>query len=155
MEALRAKKGVPFIRRRSGGGTVYHVSSTFLKAKPAADLHGKDLGNVNFSIHLPRDEFDRHETAQVVLRAIRSLGIDANVNERNDICIKKEKVSGSAYKIANKRAYHHGTMLVSTQLNTLGKLLHTDKVPLDIGSFVLLLAEQKSGHDGDEGGGLC
>lgn len=26
-EALRAKPDIPFIRRRSGGGTVYHVSS--------------------------------------------------------------------------------------------------------------------------------
>jgi hypothetical protein len=32
-------------------------------------------------------------------------------------------VSGSAYKIVNNRAYHHGTMLISTQLDTLGDLL--------------------------------
>jgi hypothetical protein len=32
-------------------------------------------------------------------------------------------VSGSAYKIVNSRAYHHGTMLISTQLDTLGDLL--------------------------------
>jgi len=36
-------------------------------------------------------------------------------------------VSGSAYKIANNRAYHHGTMLISTRLDTLGDLLHTNK----------------------------
>ena len=37
-------------------------------------------------------------------------------------------VSGSAYKIVNKRAYHHGTMLISSELGTLGKLLHSNKV---------------------------
>lgn len=37
-------------------------------------------------------------------------------------------VSGSAYKIVNKRAYHHGTMLISTRLDTLGDLLRSDKV---------------------------
>ena len=37
-------------------------------------------------------------------------------------------VSGSAYKIVNNRAYHHGTMLISTELHTLGDLLRTSKV---------------------------
>ena len=83
----------------------------------------QDLGNTNFSIHLPRTSFDRHATARTVLDAVRSLSIDANVNERNDICVGKEKVSGSAYKIVNNRAYHHGTMLISSRLDTLGELL--------------------------------
>ncbi|KAF9266169.1 Lipoyltransferase and lipoate-protein ligase [Marasmius fiardii PR-910] len=114
-DVLRARRSIPFVRRRSGGGTVYH-----------------DLGNTNFSIHLPRGSFDRHATAQVVLRAVRSLGIDANVNDRNDICIFNSScfllyVSGSAYRIVNKRAYHHGTMLISTELETLGDLLRTQK----------------------------
>jgi len=110
LTALNARKGTPLIRRRSGGGTVYH-----------------DLGNTNFSIHLPRSSFDRHVTAQVVLRAVQSLGVDARINDRNDICVGVDKVSGSAYKIVNKRAYHHGTMLISTRLDTLGDLLKTNK----------------------------
>ncbi|KIM35162.1 hypothetical protein M413DRAFT_368643 [Hebeloma cylindrosporum] len=155
--ALRAV-GTSFVRRRSGGGTVYH-----------------DLGNTNFSIHLPQSSFDRRATGNVILGAVRSLGIDAQLNDRNDICVGPYKisypsrffvisqssrgptrtenrrssthlshcftqnhlsplppvlmfvcsnyVSGSAYKIANKRSYHHGTMLISTKLNDLGELL--------------------------------
>lgn len=62
-----------------------------------------------------------------MVRAVRSLGVDAEVNERNDICASEYKLSGSAYKIANRRAYHHGTMLISTDLSTLGDVLHTAK----------------------------
>ncbi|CEH12919.1 Lipoate-protein ligase A [Ceraceosorus bombacis] len=35
----------------------------------------------------------------------------------------ERKVSGSAYKLINARAYHHGTMLLSAQLSTLGSSL--------------------------------
>ncbi|KAL7282633.1 LOW QUALITY PROTEIN: hypothetical protein ACG7TL_004105 [Trametes sanguinea] len=109
---LRASRrtGIPFIRRHSGGGTVYH-----------------DLGNTNFSIHLPRASFDRHATAQVVMKAVRSLGVDATVNDRNDICVGKEKICFIPPSIVKDRAYHHGTMLISTRLDTLGELLRSGK----------------------------
>ena len=51
------------------------------------------MGNTNFSIHLPRRSFDRHLTAELVLRAVRSCNIDAWVNERNDICVGPYKIS--------------------------------------------------------------
>jgi hypothetical protein len=52
---------------------------------------------------------------------------DGNENPDDGIGFRIH-VSGSAYKIVNRRAYHHGTMLISSELGTLGKLLHSNKV---------------------------
>ncbi|WVQ98628.1 hypothetical protein IAU59_005758 [Kwoniella sp. CBS 9459] len=102
---------IPLVRRRSGGGTVYH-----------------DMGNTNFSIILPRLLFTRSHGAELVATAIRErLGIEGcTVNDRNDVVIRdhgKEYKISSAYKIIQHRAYHHGTMLISSSLNELGKSL--------------------------------
>ena len=53
----------------------------------------QDLGNTNYSIHVSRSSFDRKVTAEVIVRAVRSLGIDAGVNDRNDICAGEYKIS--------------------------------------------------------------
>ncbi|KAK6902798.1 hypothetical protein I203_108057 [Kwoniella mangroviensis CBS 8507] len=108
--------GIPLVRRRSGGGTVFH-----------------DMGNTNFSIILPRLLFTRSHGAELVSRAIREqLGIkECTVNERNDVIIRDgqkeyKMISGSAYKIIQHRAYHHGTMLISSSLTELGKSLKSN-----------------------------
>jgi len=97
------------VRRRSGGGTVYH-----------------DLGNTNYCVLVPRQGFERRANADMVVRALRRLMVPAYVNERNDICVEKYKVSGSAFKLSNHRAYHHGTMLIEAKLCNLG-VLHSGK----------------------------
>lgn len=74
---------------------------------------------------------------------MRALGIDADVNERNDICVGGEKASGSAYKIVSGRAYHHGTMLITTRLETLGDLLRVDKVRFYVLTILLSLFRRK------------
>ncbi|KAL1922297.1 uncharacterized protein VTP21DRAFT_9836 [Calcarisporiella thermophila] len=79
---------------------------------------------------MPRDAFDRRSNAQLVARALEHLDIPAYVNERHDIAVEGYKVSGSAYKLINKRAYHHGTMLIDTDLEALRKYLRNDKTKL-------------------------
>ncbi|KAH6570687.1 hypothetical protein BASA50_007622 [Batrachochytrium salamandrivorans] len=97
---------VPIVRRKSGGGTVYH-----------------DMGNTNYSITMPRDEFDRKRNANLVSQALHRMDIPSEVNLRHDIVIGGKKVSGSAFKLVNQRAYHHGTMLISTDMSRLGLYL--------------------------------
>ncbi|KAK4687730.1 hypothetical protein P7C73_g2386, partial [Tremellales sp. Uapishka_1] len=88
--ALRSSS-IPLVRRRSGGGTVYH-----------------DMGNTNFSIILPRLLFTRAHGAELVARAIReSMGIEqCGVNTRGDVVIrdgaKEFKMSSSFTPIGSR-----------------------------------------------------
>ncbi len=126
--------GVHLVRRRSGGGAVYH-----------------DLGNINYCVIGPSKEFTRDKSAEMVAGALRSLGIHtARVNERHDIVFdgplqnrnstrgrdvenedssenvtKPLKVSGSAYKLTTSRALHHGTCLLSSNLDSVRNLLRS------------------------------
>lgn len=106
------RSGTPLVRRESGGGAVYH-----------------DMGNALFSVIMPRAEFHRDKYLILVQRALANLDISATLNNRHDLLIDGRKVSGSAYKLVNSRAYHHGTMLIETDLRLVSEVLHkTDKV---------------------------
>ncbi|KAK8026087.1 hypothetical protein PG990_003910 [Apiospora arundinis] len=123
-----ALMGVQLVRRRSGGGTVFH-----------------DLGNVNYSVLCPPAAFDRDRHALMVVRALQSLGVStAHVNERHDIVVDDDtskasatatatstfKVSGSAYKLTRLRSLHHGTCLLSTpNLDRVGRFLRSPAAP--------------------------
>jgi len=103
---LLNRRAIPFYRRFSGGGTVYH-----------------DPGNLNYSFMTPRQEFDRSTAALTITKTLRKLDIPAELSPRNDILADNRKVSGSAYRITGDKAYHHGTLLVSADLKSLGSLL--------------------------------
>src|SRR5438270_9636939 len=77
------------------------------------------MGNSNYTVFVPRTSFSRRANADLVTRALLELDIPAYVTERHDIAVDGNKVSGSAYKIINARAYHHGTMLIDTDVGML------------------------------------
>ncbi|KAJ8060064.1 hypothetical protein OCU04_011674 [Sclerotinia nivalis] len=111
---------ISLVRRRSGGGTVFH-----------------DTGNVNYCVICPTSHFDRDKHAEMVVRALHKLGVEqAMVNARHDIVLKPRKsgdggfrifkVSGSAYKLTKERALHHGTcLLTSPNIGSIFKLLRS------------------------------
>lgn len=83
---------------------------------------------------MPRKSFDRDFYANVVVKALHSLGVEtATVNGRHDIILRSttrsgkqnidKKVSGSAYKIIRERSYHHATLLLNSNLTNISSLL--------------------------------
>lgn len=112
---------VDLVRRRSGGGTVFH-----------------DEGNVNYCVICPTESFNRDKHADMVVRALRKLGVArAQVNERHDIVLAHDqvgsrplKVSGSAYKLTRLRSLHHGTCLLSSpNIDGIGSYLRSPARP--------------------------
>jgi lipoate-protein ligase A len=121
-------------RRLSGGGAVFH-----------------DSGNLNFTFLVPREDYDVERQSEVILLAVRNLGIDAVRTGRNDIETEGRKFSGNAFYRAGANAYHHGTLLVHTDMGAAGRYLSAsaDKIRSkgveSVRSRIVNLADCKGG----------
>ena len=97
-------RGIPVVRRLTGGGAVFH-----------------DLGNVNYTFIDRKVEGEdtaamfRRFTAPVI-SALRSLGVEASLEGRNDLVISGRKFSGNAVCVHGGRVLQHGTLLFSASV---------------------------------------
>lgn len=112
------ENGVKVVRRMSGGGAVYH-----------------DLGNLNYSF-ITKDEGNSLQDnfkkfTGPVIHALRKLGANAALMGRNDIEIDGKKVSGTAQYATGGRMYTHGTLLLNTNLDNVGKALKPKKEKIE------------------------
>lgn len=105
------KDNIPIVRRQSGGGTVFH-----------------DLGNINFTFLMPNKLYDKKKHLQTIIDALENISINAEINDRNDIITKignqPYKLSGSAYRETKHTSFHHGTLLIQSDLPALERYLH-------------------------------
>ena len=104
VEALR-QRGIPVVRRISGGGTVYH-----------------DLGNVNYTYIVRAGALDYDAVLSPVIAALNAIGVPARKNRTCDIAIGDLKISGSAQRMTKGRLLHHGTLLFSSDLGVLDQI---------------------------------
>ena len=107
------KDHVKLARRQTGGGAVFH-----------------DLGNTNFTFMAPKPEYDKEVSTNIVLAGLEKIGIHGQANGRNDLVVEDEagikKFSGSAYRETLDRGFHHGTLLLSADMQRLGDYLNPD-----------------------------
>lgn len=104
--AEAARRGVPLVRRSSGGGTVWH-----------------DEGNLNWSWLGPKGDYERGAVSQTVAQALGALGFALEVGEKGDLFWNQKKVSGAAYLFKRDRVLHHGTLLCRARLDDLRGVL--------------------------------
>ena len=100
--------GMALARRVTGGGAVYH-----------------DLQNLNYSIVGRRPRID------VIVEALRSLGVPAELTGRNDIFVEGRKVSGFARSVYHQRELIHGTLMYDVDIDVLTRALDTPESKLN------------------------
>lgn len=101
------KLGINIVRRRSGGGAVYH-----------------DLGNLNYSFITEHSNCVSNENLNYICKTLQNYGIAAVPSGRNDITANGRKFSGNAYVSDGYKICHHGTLLIDSDLSIMHDILN-------------------------------
>jgi lipoate---protein ligase len=126
-EACSAK-GIDVVRRRTGGGAVYH------------DEHGE----ITYSVIAPESCFSKdirasyREICGGIIAGLGSLGIIAEFRPINDVTVGGRKISGSAQTRRRGIITQHGTVLYALDRDTMFSVLRPSAKKLadkPVGSF--------------------
>lgn len=114
---LCKKMGVDIVRRRTGGGAVYHDAA----------------GEITYSVIAPEGMFPKgitesyHEICGWIVNALAKVGIVAEFKPINDIITDGKKISGNAQTRRNGILLQHGTILYKLDVATMFSLLKVPK----------------------------
>lgn len=108
-----SRDNILLARRKTGGGAVFH-----------------DAANLNFTFITSRENEDIPRNCRIILNALDSIGIKANLSGRNDMECNGRKFSGSAYYKGKSFACHHGTLMVGVDMQKLGQYLRPSVLKL-------------------------
>lgn len=103
---------VTVTRRLSGGGAVYN-----------------DEGDLSFSFITKDDGNSFHnykKFTEPVVRALRQMGVHAELQGRNDLVVDGKKISGNAQFSTRGRMFSHGTLLFDVNLENVARALNPD-----------------------------
>ncbi|MBL7664825.1 MAG: hypothetical protein JNM93_06795 [Bacteriovoracaceae bacterium] len=104
------EQGIDWIRRQSGGGTVYH-----------------DLGNINLCFLNGARELQKADHQEYLVKVLRQFDFHAKISGRSDVLVEYKgldyKISGSAFKQKRDRSFHHATLLYDADKAALKKCL--------------------------------
>lgn len=134
-----AQMNVDVVRRRTGGGAVYHDTE----------------GEITYSIIAKEENFPKGITQsyQVICKSIidslTKIGIDSQFKPINDIIVNGKKISGNAQTRRNGILLQHGTILYKVDVEKMFSLLRVsdekirDKMISSVKERVTSVYEQK------------
>jgi len=122
---LMTQDKILLARRQSGGGAVYH-----------------DAGNLNFCVLSPISPinyFDKFLNLNLIKKSLGFFNIPEDlisIGPRHDLWVNYKninyKFSGCAFRQSKNTAFHHGTLLLNTDLSALNNYLKPSELFKDI-----------------------
>lgn len=111
------KHNIGIVRRMTGGRAVFHDKVDFTYSVIAP------IKIFNYSI-----ENAYKNICSWIINSLSELGINANIENKNDVVVDGKKISGNAAKAMDKGVYlQHGTLIYDIDTDVMPKVLNISK----------------------------